>query len=265
MNFAFPRRILTLSFALGVLTTAVAGAGCSSSASSDLASTFDAAGGGGSSGSSGTSSGGSDAAAPWDGGVASSCFPADVSTYKPTWRKSAKFYQGVCTPADLATFRSACLGPDISGCAKAVSAECAKCIATDDAADVYGAIIVHRGWAEPNVPGCVANAMGDPTGVRCAGAMQAAQMCDLTACAANCPVTSDATLAQLASCRAAADKGQCSALVNDAQCARGLGEAGAGVAACLSGKSFAEAYAAVAGLFCLPDPTPPPVDAGTGG
>jgi hypothetical protein len=263
LNFAFPRRTLTLSVALGVLLTAVVG-GCSSSSTADEGSPPDAAAGG-SSGASGSSGGNGDSAAPWDGGVASSCFPADVSTYKPTWRKSAKFYQGVCTPGDLTSFRSACLGPDISGCAKAVSAECAKCIATDEAADVYGAIIVHKGWAEPNVPGCVANAMGDPTGVRCAGAMQAAQMCELAACAANCPVTSDATLSQLADCRSAADKGQCSGLVNDAQCVQGLGEAGPDVAACFSGKSFAEAYMAVAGLFCLPNPTPPPVDAGGGG
>ena len=244
---------------------AVGGAGCSSSQSGEgpLGNVAPDSGTGGSSSSSGGSSG--DASGPSDGGLASSCAPADVSTYKPAWRKSAKFYQGVCAPADLDKFRASCLGSDASACAKAVSPDCAKCLATDETADVYGAVIVHKGWVELNLPGCVANAMGDPTGVRCAAAMQAVDLCDLAACSANCPVSSDATLTDLDSCRQVADKGQCAALVSDAQCENGLADAGAEVAACFSGTSFAEAYATIAGLFCLASQTPPPVDAGAGG
>ncbi len=263
MSFPFPR-ILTVSIALGVLGTAVAGEGCSSAASSLGTSGGNPDGGHGGS-SSGTSSGANDATAPWDGGVASSCLPADVSTYKPSWRKSAKFYQAVCTAADLDKFRSYCLGSDASACAKAVSTDCAKCIATDEAADVYGAVIVHKGWVELNLPGCVANAMGDPTGVRCAGAMQAIDMCELAACSANCPVTSDVTLTLLDDCRTKVDIGQCSGLVADANCTKGLSDAGPDVAACFAGQTFAESYTTIAGMFCMPNPHPPPVDAGAGG
>jgi hypothetical protein len=263
LNFTLPR-ILTLSAALGSVGVALAGAGCSSTASDSaplVTSRIDGSSGGGSSG--GPS--GDAAPAPWDGGLASSCAPADVSTYKPAWRKSAKFYQGVCAAGDLDNFRAACLGSDASACAKAVSADCAKCIATDEAADVYGAVILHKGWVELNVPGCVANAMMDPTGVRCAAAMQAVDMCDLAACGANCPVTSDATLSLLGACRDAADVGQCATLAGEAQCQQGLADAGAAVAACISGTSFAEAFTTIAGLFCLPSQTPPPGDAGAGG
>lgn len=262
MNFTLSR-MLTLSAAVGVL---VAGAGCSSSTSaSDRVGAGDASSGASSGGSSGSGSSSGGDASGLDGGIASSCLPADVSTYKPAWRKSAKFYQGACAPADLDKFRAGCLGSDASGCAKAVSPDCAKCIATDEAADIYGAVIVHKGWVELNIPGCVANGMGDPTGVRCAGAMQAVAMCELAACSANCPVTSNATLTLLSACRAAADKGQCNPLSTDAKCAQGLTDAGPVVDACFSGTTFAEAYATIAGLFCLPNPQPPPVDSGTNG
>lgn len=264
MTFPFSRTLSSVIVA-GVLAVAAAGEGCSSSAAPAGLQTANDAGTSGKGNSASSSGSGGSPDASWDGGLRSSCLPGDVSAYKPTWRKSLKFYQGVCSYAEVDAFRASCLSSDVSACAKAVNADCAKCLATDEAAEAYGAVIVHRGWVELNEPGCVANAMNDPTGVRCAAAMQALDRCELAACSANCPVSSEATLNALDGCRTAAEAGQCVALAGDAACAQANVDAGSLVAACIASVPFAEGYTTIARLFCAANPIPPPSDAGAGG
>jgi hypothetical protein len=211
---------------------------------------------------------------PTDASLAESpsCTPADVSGLQPVWHRPSAFHQGVCSEAQLADFRDKCLSKGtLAACAGVVPAACAGCIATDDAAERWGPLVVHKGWAELNISGCLANAMNDPTGVICAASVQAASACELKACAANCPVSDTGSYASYDACRAQADSAGCSGFASDAQCIQELHDAGAEVASCTSGLSgvpFAEQFIDIAKLFCAGTPAgdagPNPSDAGGG-
>jgi hypothetical protein len=190
-----------------------------------------------------------------------SCVPGDVSDLKPQWKRAAPFYQDGCTLAEIGAYLDSCLGAgDHTACAN-IRQKCTQCIATPEAADHYGPLIVHTGWVELNVPGCLANAMNDPTGVKCAASIQAARTCELTACGPNCPVTSNATLDAYKTCATLVDDGQCKTFVQDALCIGQIAsDAGPEVAACLAGSSFADKYNYIVQLFCLA-----PLDAGVDG
>jgi hypothetical protein len=197
-----------------------------------------------------------------------SCVPGDVSGLTPVWKRPLPFYQGACQKqSDIDLFRDACLGSSSNATACAtVPQKCAQCIATPDTADRYGPLIVHHGWVELNVAGCLANAMDDPTGVECAGSVQAATACELVACAANCPVSDTSSLAAFQGCGKIAAQGSCNALEQDAKCLKALqsGDAGPVVGMCLEqGSTFNEKYDAIVKLFCGPPSSVP--DAGAGG
>ncbi len=200
---------------------------------------------------------------------ASSCVPADVSNLKPVWKRPTKFHQGaprgLCTPEDIGNYRASCLGTgDHAKCAL-VPHVCTACIGSAETDETYGPLIVHRGWVELNTAGCLANAMDDPTGVKCAAAVQAVRTCEMQACSANCPVASDATFSIFQACEKEADMGQCKGYIQDAECLASLADSGAEVAVCLGSMSFADKFDAIVGLFCGPSASQPPVDAGDEG
>jgi hypothetical protein len=213
-----------------------------------------------------------DSAAPAD---ASACQPGDVSTFKATWKPPAPFYQGACNaPRDQAhRYNSECLGGGgQGGCSSFTDAvngadyKCGQCIAAAETADHVGPLVVHKGWVELNIAGCVANAMNDPTGVRCSAGAQAARACELAACGANCPVSSKATLDAFDRCATQADTTVCGAYAQQAQCVAKI-DAGAStpLGKCLESLSFENHFADLVELFCGPGPDaapPPPVDAG---
>ena len=213
-------------------------------------------------------SGALDASVAADGSAvdaSAGCAPGDVSGFQPQWHHSAPFFQGACTREEITAYVEECVMQNDVSCKKGleagtVSQACTACILTPDDADRYGPLIVHRSWVELNVPGCLANAMNDPTGVKCGASVQAVSSCEYQACSANCPVTSAQTLSAFSACAQSADTGQCATFYQYAaaciQTEQGA-DAGAAVAACLSGytpqnKSFAEQAREVIPLFCGP-------------
>jgi hypothetical protein len=188
--------------------------------------------------------------------------PGDVSDFKPAWRKAAPFYQDACTATEIKQYLDSCLGNGDHTLCATIADKCVQCIATPDTADRYGPVIIHAGWAELNLPGCLANAMNDPGGILCAASVQAVRSCELVACGANCPVTSEATLKSYQDCTQLVDTGECQGFISDAACVASLqDDAGPLVAQCLAGATFADRYTDIAKLFCLAAPA---TDAGTG-
>jgi hypothetical protein len=210
-----------------------AGASCSADAGSLGASSSSSGGGGGSSGSLGN---GRDASS--SDATVSSCLPGDVTGFTPTWHRPA-YRVAACSPNDQSSFEALAVCVEGGGLdcldALGLSATCVQCLGTSDTAVRYGPILLHRGWSELNVPGCLAYAMNDPTGVQCAAAAQAAAACELDACGANCPVSAREPLYVYASCAHRADQGPCAGYARDATCTSALArDAGTEVALCMS-------------------------------
>jgi hypothetical protein len=214
-----------------------------------------------------------DGAAPFDASAAdaSACQPGDISDFKPTWKMPTPFHQGACAnggePPLWEVFREACLGTsgNEAHCQQFTDPsgpyyKCGQCIATADTVDHYGPLIVHKGWVELNVAGCMANAMNDPSGVKCAASVEAMRECELAACGANCPVSSEPTLAEFNTCTQAADAMLCKSYVDASSCVDQLPDAG-DLGKCVEDLSFQQRFDDIVELFCGGSP---PMDAGTG-
>jgi hypothetical protein len=258
LNFPFTSFVRVLP--LGLLALGLGGAGCSSSSDSTAALESDDAGVFEDVAANDT--GRADASGGAGGDASQACVPGDVSDLKPQWKRAAPFYQDACSGAQVELYLASCLGAgDHTACAS-IPFKCTECIATPDTADKYGPLIVHSGWVELNVPGCLANAMNDPTGIKCAASVQAVRTCELQACGPNCPVTSNTTLDAFRACATLVDDGQCKTFVADAMCLEQLpADAGPELTICMTGTSFAERYRAIVPLFCVA----PDADAGAGG
>jgi hypothetical protein len=262
LNFRRPsprRQVLRRSFgqrlaswtALGAVPLALVGGGCGSSdsgtegtGSPDGGAAFDA----GTSGDGGTSRDGSYS-------DANGCLPGDISDFKPAWKPPTPFNQGVCSPAEVTQFRKACIGASSTSDCNAftstsgASYKCGKCILSYESADHYGPLILHKGWVELNIAGCIANAMNDPTGVKCAANVQFVRQCELAACAVNCPVTNQPSLDQLNACTGIADDSICRTYLEGAACILQLPDAGA-LGRCVDDQPFDVHFDEIVGLFC---------------
>jgi hypothetical protein len=258
LNFHRFIRPLVSCAALAAVSLALAG-GCGSGAGS--AGLLGDGGGGGSDLDSSTSPDASPPA-PEASFDANACQPGDISDFKPVWKPPTPFHQGACLDPDTGSplwpsFRTACLGASGSKteCAQFTDPtnvkyyKCGQCIATADSADHYGPVIVHTGWAELNIPGCLANAMNDPTGVKCGASVQAARSCAMAACGANCPVTSEATLTLFNMCTRSANDTLCTSYVGAAACLDQIPDAG-DVAKCTESKPFDARFDDMVELFC---------------
>jgi hypothetical protein len=207
---------------------------------------------------------------PWDAHTdANACQPGNVADFKPVWKSPTPFHQGVCTKDQWTTFYSACLSTSGSptACAEFTNQtskqyKCGQCLAAAEGAEHYGPLIVHKGWGELNIAGCVANAMNDPTGVKCAASVQALDECELAACAVNCPVTNQSSFDALGSCKDVADTSVCRSYIDGEGCLAKLSDAGqTELGICVDGKAFAQHFEELAELFC----GGVPLDAGADG
>ncbi len=187
----------------------------------------------------------------------STCAPANVHGYVPTWTPP-KAPQSACTQADIDAY-AACLDADDAssaactswgGADASTSSACRSCLADSKGTDPAWGPLVDVGSSgsvrEVNVSGCMSIVLHD-TGAGCAGSFQALQDCESAACADDCRgETTDA----LASCIALADATGCSNFVGPAACIYDAGIAAAGCFGPAQG-TFGERFAAVAAVFCL--------------
>lgn len=110
----------------------------------------------------------------------------------------------VCSEADLEGYREACLESATAlpiACQQFVAAHqaCAECILPAGGAPA-GALLPRAGAVVPNVGGCIATALDDPSDTGCGAREQAARDCI------------DAVCADAADCRASARAGVCAEL-----------------------------------------------------
>jgi len=122
-------------------------------------------------------------ACPVDG---STCWPADVTTFSPTW-VPPQTKRGACTTTQINDLYAYCVGPAStkSGCATWASAnkDCYECAYTTSTDSHYGPLLEFTGpmnFLVVNFPGCIAAA--EPCNVSCAMAGLADFQCDLAAC-----------------------------------------------------------------------------------
>jgi hypothetical protein len=206
---------------------------------------------------------GNDASAPRDANLppgadagASSCAPASVAGYSPTWTPP-KAPVAACTQGQISSYvacltsgdpTSAACAPWTAGADGGQNASCLGCIAPEPSTDkTWGPIVLVDGSDfQINVSGCLAIVLHD-NGSGCAGNFQALQECEAAACAANCQGGSATALAD---CTRAADTGGCSNYLAAASCVGG--DSGAAAVACVApGGTFAQRFANVATIFCL--------------
>jgi hypothetical protein len=118
---------------------------------------------------------------------------------------------------------------------------------TPSTAATWGPLVDYSSTVSINVAGCIE--LLDPSQVSCAQTVQAADVCQHQACDTACPVGQDAgSFTDWESCVRGAAQGECSAYVGPASCALTV-DAGP-AAACVSGKSFADDFLAIAAVFC---------------
>jgi hypothetical protein len=188
---------------------------------------------------------------------ASTCVPANVQAYHPTW-VPPKQPESACTLDQINSYGD-CIdsgSPQSSACAPwygvdaASPSACISCLADSKATDAAWGPIVDVGTSgsdrQINVSGCMAIILSD-NGSGCAGSVQALEECESAACADNCEGASATALAQ---CIEQADGTGCDNYLSPATC---VYDAGAGALACLGPAqgTFGQKFAAVAKVFCL--------------
>lgn len=188
-----------------------------------------------------------------DASSASTCAPADVSTFTAAWKGPTALAQHKCTQAQIDAYYTDCLastatnatcaphgtGPDLP---------CSQCILTPDTAATLGPIIEKEGLVNANIAGCIAAVQSDTAGTGCGGKVQATSQCDDKACGANCPVTDDTSFKAYQQCVSDAEMGGCASYVTAAACTMSLTGA---AATCVSGMTFQDTYNAIVPKFCL--------------
>jgi hypothetical protein len=204
-----------------------------------------------------------------DGG--SSCAPANVQGYVPSW-VPPKTPVAACTTGDLTAYGACLDSGDATSAActawsnpgAATTSACRACVADSKETDPAWGPLVDVGSTgavrQLNVSGCLSIVLHD-TGAGCAGSFQALQECESAACADDCR---GETSAALAACVDAADNGGCSGYLSPAAC---IYDAGAAGDVCFgpSQGTFGQKFAAVAAVFCVGTDagTAPELDAGS--
>jgi len=193
-----------------------------------------------------------------DAATADICLPQGVSGFKPAWTPPEAWKQGTCTMPQIAAFYSACLTPPISEatCQSYVQANgsCASCLQSPDTASQYAAIVWHESNAywTVNVAGCIARAMGDPSGAGCGASYAAAIACRQQSCSACWAAQgTTASFQQFASCEEQAGQSTCSTFTQAVPAVCGnLSQSAGGVCMPPSSATAQDAYMLIAPLFC---------------
>lgn len=189
---------------------------------------------------------------------AAECDPGTTSTFQPTWQTPEAWKQNVCTAAQISGFYAACLTPPISGTACTAfvqaNATCAPCLQSQDTDATSSAIVWHeqmKYWTV-NVAGCIAQAMGDPSGSGCGAAYGDAIQCRQASCNA-CWVAqgTTATFQQFSDCETMAGSTTCQTYASavPAKCGD-LSKTPASVCMPSSSADAQQAFMQIAPLFC---------------
>ena len=157
---------------------------------------------------------GDDAAAPGDSDAAAdvqkkeaaavntdtgavTCAPSLPSGYTPGPFVPPLTTDTACTSAQIQQYYDDCYATAAtsSTCTpfvgNASNTTCVNCLETPVTASEYGAILaLENNTALANISGCMAIVDGDTSDTGCAAKVQAAALCNDTACSANCPIDS---------------------------------------------------------------------------
>jgi hypothetical protein len=193
-----------------------------------------------------------------EAGATAICLPQSVGGYKPAWVPPEAWKQGACSSPQIAGFYSACLTPPISETACQAFAQanssCSTCLQSPDTAAEYAAVIWHENKAywTVNVAGCIARAMGDPSGSGCGASYSAAIACRQQSCGACWAAQgSTATFPEFASCEEQAGQSTCSSFTAQVPATCGnLSQSAGSVCMPASAATAQEAYMQIAPLFC---------------
>jgi hypothetical protein len=195
---------------------------------------------GGSSSTGATSSGGS---------AATVCQPNDMSTFTPPAYVPARRLGGSCTAAQISDYYTSCFtGGNCAAYLTGGAAQaCGTCLAGSDfGSSSYGPLFRYGTspflMYETNTGGCI-ELQGEPA---CAQKIQAAQLCEQYACAANCPVSDQASYNAMVACKSTARTGTCTTLMAAAVCIMDPAHS----TAC-GGADFQSLFLNMARVFCV--------------
>jgi len=123
----------------------------------------------------------------------STCAPADVSTFTPSWIPPVAPQPTACSQTQIGDFYSKCFDATTSNTTdctnwEKANATCDKCMVTADTATKYGALISSTGVTTANIGGCIALLDGNATDQGCGAKYLAAFQCGQAACADACPI-----------------------------------------------------------------------------
>lgn len=102
------------------------------------------------------------------------------------------WHQAACSPAAVEAFVSACAHGDAAACDAFAKREptCFACAVTPESERTWGAFVVFEGgYLDPNVTGCIANALGDLSDDGCGAARGRLRHCGERACRGCFPVS----------------------------------------------------------------------------
>jgi hypothetical protein len=158
--------------------------------------------------------------------IASSCVPGDVSSFTGgDYHPPAGSYQGKCDDDLLAEYIDCKQNANPVACnmfASGPGATCLSCLETKQTDASWGPIVYDTSGLDgtPNLPGCLALALGEgKSATGCGASLQQAENCQNLACGANCASSSDASvsdLTDLATCENNALLGGCKTFANAA-------------------------------------------------
>jgi hypothetical protein len=197
-------------------------------------------------------------AGSFGGSVAAECNPASTTTFTPAWQAPESWKQGVCTATQISAFYAACLTPPISAtaCQGFVQANstCAPCLQSQETDPTSAAIVWHEQMAywTVNVAGCIAEAMGDPSGTGCGAAYGAAIACRQDSCNACWQAQgTSASFQDFSDCETLAGSTTCQTYAQavPAKCGN-LDKSPASVCMPSSSATAQGAYMQIAPLFC---------------
>jgi hypothetical protein len=186
------------------------------------------------------------------------CTPSSTSSFQPAWQAPEAWKQNVCSATQISGFYTACLTPPISGAACTAfvqaNATCAPCLQSQDTDATSAAIVWHeqmKYWTV-NVAGCIAEAMGDPSGTGCGAAYGAAIACRQSSCNACWAAQgTTATFQDFSDCETQAGATTCQTYANAVPDKCGtLDKSAASVCMPPSSATAQDAFMQIAPLFC---------------
>lgn len=186
------------------------------------------------------------------------CNPGSTSSFAPAWQTPEPWKQGVCTATQIGDFYTACLTPPISAtaCQAFVQANgtCAPCLQSQETDPTSSAIVWHEKMAywTVNVAGCIAQAMGDPSGAGCGAAYGDAIACRQASCNACWQAQgTSASFQDFSDCETLAGSTTCQTYAEAVPTKCGnLAKSAASVCMPSSSATAQDAYMQVAPLFC---------------